>query len=114
MLNYAIIENNVIKNTVVAEPDYAAQQNWVPMPEGAGIGFVFDGVKWENPNKPSPEELAVSIRAQRDSLLMSTDWTQAKDIPDSISTPWAPYRQALRDVPQQAGFPETVVWPVKP
>jgi chitodextrinase len=53
-------------------------------------------------------------RAERNRLLSETDWTQAKDVPDSVSTKWAPYRQALRDVPQQAGFPDNIQWPSKP
>jgi len=56
----------------------------------------------------------VIARLQRDQLLAATDWTQAKDIPDAVSSKYAAYRQALRDVPQQSGFPENIVWPVKP
>lgn len=56
----------------------------------------------------------IRFREQRNMLLAETDWTQAADVPQSIKDKWVPYRQALRDVPQQAGFPETVVWPVKP
>lgn len=64
---------------------------------------------------PSVENIrAREIRFARDALLSSTDWTQAKDISDAISAKWAPYRQALRDVPQQAGFPNNIQWPVKP
>ena len=54
------------------------------------------------------------MRVERDRLLTATDWTQAKDVPDAVSSKWAPYRQALRDVPQQAGFPDNIQWPVKP
>jgi len=54
------------------------------------------------------------IRSQRNSLLAASDWTQAQDIPQSTKDTWAVYRQALRDVPQQAGFPKNVVWPEKP
>lgn len=54
------------------------------------------------------------IRAERDRLVAQTDWTQGKDIPDSVSQLWAPYRQDLRDVPQQAGFPWTISWPLPP
>lgn len=55
-----------------------------------------------------------SVRLTRNQLLAETDWTQAKDVPDAVSAKWAPYRQALRDVPQQAGFPDNVTWPTKP
>lgn len=53
-------------------------------------------------------------REKRNQLLAQTDWTQAKDVSDAVSSKWAPYRQALRDVPQQAGFPNNIQWPVKP
>lgn len=64
---------------------------------------------------PSIESVrARQARSERDALLSSTDWTQAKDISDAISAKWAAYRQALRDVPQQPGFPDNIQWPVKP
>lgn len=54
-----------------------------------------------------------SIRADRDRLLTASDWTQVADAPvDAVA--WATYRQSLRDVPAQAGFPFTVEWPTKP
>ena len=56
-------------------------------------------------------EQAKSVRQQRDDKLKALDWTQGKDIPDSISGPAAIVRQALRDVPSQAGFPWEVTWP---
>ena len=55
-----------------------------------------------------------SVRSQRNSKLASSDWTQGKDIPDSVSQPWAAYRQALRDLPTQVGFPWNIQWPNKP
>lgn len=57
---------------------------------------------------------AKAVRADRDQRLKDSDWTQGKDIPDNISNVWATYRQALRDVPQQAGFPWDVQWPTQP
>lgn len=58
--------------------------------------------------------LPAQARNQRDLLLQQTDWTQAVDVPQATKDKWAPYRQALRDVPQQVGFPDNVTWPVKP
>lgn len=55
-----------------------------------------------------------AARNRRNQYLAETDWTQAKDVPDSVSAKWAPYRQALRDVPQQPGFPNDITWPTKP
>ena len=57
--------------------------------------------------------LAQKIRAERDQLLAASDWTQVADAPVNQLV-WATYRQALRDVPQQGGFPHNVSWPSKP
>ena len=58
-------------------------------------------------------EQAKAVRASRDELLAKTDWSQGKDIADSVSASWVTYRQALRDVPSQAIFPWIIEWPVK-
>ena len=58
--------------------------------------------------------LAASARNARNDLLAASDWTQGKDIPDAISNPWAAYRQLLRDLPNQEGFPTNIEWPVLP
>ena len=55
---------------------------------------------------------ADEARALRDSLLAATDWTANSDV--TMSDDMRAYRQALRDVPAQAGFPDNVTWPVKP
>jgi hypothetical protein len=62
------------------------------------------------------DEQATRIRADRDKRLAETDWTQLIDSPFSNDTNgvWQAYRQALRDVPAQAGFPWDVAWPKKP
>jgi len=56
---------------------------------------------------------ADEVRTQRDALLSQSDWTQVPDAPVDQQA-WAEYRQALRDLPQQAGFPTEITWPVKP
>ena len=62
------------------------------------------------------EEAEKSVRAKRDSLISETDYLLASDYPISAEDLEAVkvYRQALRDVPQQAGFPFDVVWPDLP
>lgn len=57
--------------------------------------------------------LAGEIRKKRDKLLAGSDWTQAADVPLTAEEKedWRVYRQALRDVPQQTGFPYNVFWP---
>jgi hypothetical protein len=64
----------------------------------------------------TPDELAAVARAKRDELLAASDWTQLPDSPLSsdVRSAWAAYRQALRDVTGQEGFPGVIVWPVAP
>jgi hypothetical protein len=64
-------------------------------------------------NEPSEEE---KDRSQRDSLLELTDWIVVKylDIGDPVPQVWSDYRQALRDITEQSGFPGNVDWPEEP
>ena len=59
------------------------------------------------------ESAAAAARAQRNAKLADSDWTQVADSPVDKAA-WATYRQALRDISQQPGFPLTVAWPVAP
>jgi len=61
-------------------------------------------------------EFAKSARDSRDNLLSECDWVIVMSLEAGRAIPaeWATYRQALRDLPQQAGFPVTINWPVKP
>lgn len=65
-------------------------------------------------SEPTEAEKAAVARIKRDSLLAATDWTQLPDVPDSTRAKWASYRQALRDVPEQIGFPSEITWPTSP
>jgi hypothetical protein len=56
---------------------------------------------------------AVEVRSERNAKLAATDWTQVADT-TANKTAWATYRQALRNVPTQAGFPWTIEWPTQP
>lgn len=59
---------------------------------------------------------ADEARTQRDKLLAETDWTQVLDAPIDAATreAYRAYRQALRDIPQQEAFPDTITWPELP
>lgn len=59
------------------------------------------------------EQKAALIRQQRSMLLYQTDYTQVADSPVEKQS-WADYRQALRDVTNQEGFPFNVIWPEQP
>lgn len=56
------------------------------------------------------------MRLKRDRLLNESDWVVIKSLEsgEAIPSGWSTYRQALRDVTSQAGFPEDVNWPTKP
>jgi hypothetical protein len=58
-------------------------------------------------------EQATSVRAERNTKLTASDWTQVADATVDQAA-WATYRQALRDVPSQEGFPWTITWPEQP
>jgi hypothetical protein len=70
------------------------------------------------PNEVIPDlsTTASGVRAIRDQMLASSDWSQLPDAPlsDLGRAAWVEYRQMLRDVPEQAGFPENVEWPLPP
>lgn len=58
------------------------------------------------------------MRQERDRLLVNSDWVE---LPSAIArltgeqfSAWMTYRQALRDVPQQDSFPNTITWPTQP
>ena len=61
-------------------------------------------------------EQAKSVRQQRDDKLKETDWLVIKSVETQLifSPEWATYRQTLRDITAQAGFPWEVTWPDAP
>ena len=56
---------------------------------------------------------AIAIRRDRNNRLTDSDWTQLADAPVDHNA-WANYRQALRDITIQDGFPLNILWPTKP
>ena len=65
---------------------------------------------------PTTEEVASQVRAQRDAMIAETDYLMMPDYPisDEDKALVETYRQALRDIPEQEGFPSDVQWPVAP
>ena len=64
--------------------------------------------------EPLPDDaVAAAVRTRRNAALTACDWTQLPDANVSRQA-WAAYRQALRDVPEQDGFPRDVKWPEPP
>ncbi len=62
------------------------------------------------------QALARNARRGRAGQLAATDWvvTRAAETGQPVPPEWAAYRQALRDVPAQAGFPDAIDWPALP
>lgn len=56
---------------------------------------------------------ATNVRNKRNQLLAESDWTQVYDTPVDRDA-WGLYRQELRDITSQEGFPFNVIWPAKP
>ena len=87
---------------------------------------AFDGGTWRqvwNVIELSTQEKqtiqdnkAASVRADRNRLLADCDWTQLSDCPlsDDDKAAWSTYRQELRDIPGQSGFPWDISWPNTP
>lgn len=59
-------------------------------------------------------EASFTVKTIRNQLLVESDWTQLPDVTLANKQDWAVYRQALRDIPQQSGYPFNIIWPVKP
>ena len=55
---------------------------------------------------------AARVREERNRLLAETDYLALSDV--TMSSAWATYRQNLRDIPAQSGFPNSVTYPTKP
>ena len=89
-----------------------------------------DELEWISPDieQPSDAEIEAEVarliaeqpakeaRVKRDRLLTESDWVtiRATDTGDPVPTEWLDYRQALRDIPDQTGFPEEIDWPQEP
>ena len=61
--------------------------------------------------KPLVEE---DVRNERNELLEKYQWTETADLTTDEKAAWKTYKQALRDLPKQEGFPYEVTWPTKP
>lgn len=114
-INYAIevkssyaLNGEVIENTSISH----VADVWSPEREEYIKGIAYNG---EYTIEDVPET-ADEARTKRDELLAATDWTQVLDAPIDAATreAYRAYRQALRDLPEQDGFPGTITWPELP
>jgi hypothetical protein len=108
----------VVRVTLVSPPTISHTQVWhesTPVLEN-GVwkqAYSISDISAED-LATRTENQANNARAERNQKLSQSDWTQGKDIADEVSTAWATYRQALRDIPSQVGFPWDVTWPDQP
>ena len=100
----------------VFRPHDSSMQKLIPSEPVFEDGWVYTVAvtdKTQEELQADADSQAAKVRAQRNQRLAESDWTQLADAPvDSLG--WAVYRQELRDITQQNGFPWNVVWPNKP
>ena len=112
--------NQLVRVVMADEPSYdkktqAAVLNSQPsLVNGVWtLGWSVQALSAEEQAAKQTQQASI-VRHDRNNRLTESDWTQGKDISDSVSSAWATYRQALRDIPTQSGFPWEVTWPAKP
>ena len=117
VLGYSLIGGSIPDEI----PEGEAYLNWNGVtPEPTYNYIIQDGavvLKSEDDRATRYDSiLARHIRAQRDTLLAQSDYVILPDAPysDATQSAYRTYRQALRDLPAQAGFPNNVTWPAKP
>jgi hypothetical protein len=110
-------QTNYVANNIIL--DYTAQQQATkankPIYNCAwnNSTFVWNDTRTFEKQNSDAEDLAI---ATRDALLSQSDWIviRAVDQETPIPTDWQTYRQALRDITNQTGYPLNIVWPVAP
>lgn len=80
---------------------------------------VFDNGVWRQPyhvENISEMQASQRVRNHRNELLAETDWVTLRSVDTGVpvSSNYVTYRTALRNLPEQVGFPYSVVWPTKP
>lgn len=83
---------------------------------GAHVELIGSGYILKKNHEPTIDELASQVRTERDRKIAETDWYMMPDYPSNPQNleELKVYRQALRDVPKQEGFPRDVRWPDVP
>lgn len=109
---------NIVKvEQVTGKPphnEFNYDVNLIQKPNGA---WVEEWVQIETSEQEKQNRINLHSQHMidaRNRLLQLCDWTQLPDAPIANKQEWAAYRQALRDVPAQAGFPFEINWPALP
>ena len=123
IMKYAQILNNKVVNVIECESQAIADEvstdyDFVIQSNDANTEWIYDTESGLRDNsQPSSDNLlaitSAEAREVRNHLLAATDWTAMSDAPTQATT-MTTYRQALRDITSQSGWPTTVNWPTKP
>ena len=110
VLDDLLASYNVFRVQNAAKPDYNTDTQFLQSDDAPTVvdGSWVIGVTVVNKSEAAAEEC---IRMKRDGLLQETDWWAVSD--RTMTDEQTAYRQALRDITGQAGFPFSVTWPVK-
>jgi len=113
-----LAEQGYAKVNVFRDHDRATQKlvPCAPVYEAPWIYTVAVEAKTQEDLDADTAAQAAKVRAERDRKLAECDWVtiRAMDTGTAMSAEWSAYRQALRDITAQAGFPWNVTWPTKP
>lgn len=102
----------VIEGMANDATQYIENGQIIDMPPKPDVETFFDYESKEWVLNPISQEFVV--KQKRNSLLAESDWTQLPDVPLETKQAWVTYRQALRDITTQEGYPFNVIWPTKP
>lgn len=87
-----------------------------PPPNNLFITYEWSEEQWAWLPVKTDEALAFEAKERRSQLLAESDWVTARAVERGEPVPreWADYREALRNVTKQPGFPRDITWPVPP
>jgi hypothetical protein len=112
---YADDTHGAILAEAHVDPDFMYVVNgWLtPLPEKPEYPCYWDGLNWVQ------DDVVIErrVRRDRDSLLLESDWTDTVSAQTRLGPKydeWQAYRQELRDITKQPGYPLDIQWPVKP
>lgn len=102
----------VIEGVADIETQYVNANAVYTLPTKPGVDYIFnyDSFVWEL----DLDKVVRVARAKRQKLLVESDWTQLSDAPVYNRPDWIDYRQKLRDITDQEGWPTSIIWPQTP
>lgn len=108
---------NVFPVTPSEQPEETYDINLVrnaKFENGKWVEFWTSSPATEEQKQERIQAKSTQIRNLRNELLKESDWSQLPDVSNTIRNNWLNYRQSLRDITDQSGFPWNVTWPTEP